>query len=140
MKYTDSVEKFDVKPYNAAVWHECTEGSFLSSGNRNSSVSSTASYQHKETAVPLITVDSIAPEKLDYIKYDVEGAELDALMGSNSAIISHAPVLLVSLYHKSRDIFSLVLYIHEKYPFYRLYIRRLMAVPAWELDLIAIPN
>ena len=74
-KYVSTLDSFDVQTYNAALWSELGEGSFASSANRNSTVSATASYEHREDSVPLITIDSIAAEKVDYIKYDVEGAK-----------------------------------------------------------------
>jgi hypothetical protein len=77
---------------------------------------------------------------MDFIKYDVEGAELEALLGSHETIMRDKPVLLVSAYHRSEDVFSLINYLNEKYPFYKLYLRRLRCVPAWELDIIAIPE
>ncbi len=139
-KYADTVEQIALTCVNAAAWSECCEGSFISSGNRNSSVSSTASYEHKESDIRLIRIDSLAQEKVDYIKYDVEGAEFEALVGSEKIISLYQPALLVSLYHRSRDVFSLVNYLKDKYPEYSFYIRRLLSVPAWELDLIMIPK
>ncbi len=133
----------DVKLYNAAAWCECAGGVFNSSGNRNSSVNATASYDHKQNEVELITVD-IATENacgVDYIKYDVEGAECEALIGSSCAIDKHTPTLLVSLYHRSRDIFALVNLINDRWGNkYDMYLRRLRCTPAWEIDLICKPR
>lgn len=129
-----------VKLFNSALWSECKTGVFIGSGNRNSSVSSSSSYQYKNEEVALVTLDSLCDEKVDYVKYDVEGAEMEALLGSSKTILKNKPVLLVSAYHRSCDVFSLALYLSEKYPFYNLYLRRLRCVPAWEIDLIAIPK
>ena len=125
---------------NAGAWSENSEGAFNSSANRNSSISSTVSYESRSDIVPLVAIDSLADEKIDYIKYDVEGAELEALSGSFNVIEKHRPVLLVSSYHKSEDIFSLVNYIKEKHPFYSIYMRRTECFPAWEIAIIAIPE
>ena len=138
--YAEGEKRFSVRTVNAAVWSEDGEGDFIGSGNRNSSISSTASHEHKLSEVPLLRIDGIARGRVDYIKYDVEGAELEALVGSREVISSYRPALLVSAYHRSRDIFSLVNYIHGEYPFYKLYLRRLRCIPAWELDIIAIPE
>ena len=86
----------------------------------------------------MIKIDSIADEKIDYIKYDVEGAEREALTGSHEVILRDRPTLLISLYHRSRDIFELINIVKEKYPDYKLYLRRLKCLPAWEIDLIAV--
>jgi FkbM family methyltransferase len=135
VQFSETVESPGIKAINAAVWKQNGAGEFSSSGNRNSSISSTTSYEHKETDVSLISIDSlnISP---DYIKYDVEGAELEALIGSHETIERAQPSLLVSLYHRSRDIFEIPNYLSEKYPFYRMVLRRLKCLPAWEIDLL----
>ncbi|MBQ8689257.1 MAG: FkbM family methyltransferase [Clostridia bacterium] len=137
-KYVDTLTAPKVKTVMAAAYSECKSGTFASSGNRNSSVNSTASYQHKTEQVQLVSVDSLVPQGTNYVKYDVEGAEREALLGTDKTIRDYAPTLLVSLYHRSRDIFSLVNYLSDTYPdTYKLYVRRLLCVPAWEIDLIA---
>jgi len=130
--------KTEITPINAAVWDRCESGEFIVSGNRNSSVSSTASHEHTVDNVPLVTVDclKISPQ---YIKYDVEGAEREALLGSLETIKKSRPALLVSIYHRSRDIFSLQELLSEISSGYRFYVRRLYSIPAWELNLIALP-
>lgn len=138
LKYVSSESDIAVSPINAGAWCEDSEGVFQSSSNRNSSISSTASYESKDAAVRLLRVDSLGFSP-DYIKYDVEGAEREALIGSYETIREHKPTLLISLYHRSRDVFELVNYVRENHPYYKLTLRRLRCVPAWELDLIATP-
>ena len=137
LKYADTVTDLELITVNAAALDRVGEGEFLSSGNRNSSVGSTASHEHSTEAVRLVTADSLT-DRTDYIKYDVEGAEYEALVGSHRLISECAPALLVSLYHRSRDIFFLLNYINQTYPDYRLYLRRTLCVPAWEIALIAV--
>ena len=84
------------------------------------------------------TVDCVSPdevcnfsgEKL-LIKYDVEGAERQALLGSLSLIKNNDTELAVSLYHRSGDIFSLAALVHQILPEKALYLRRLKGFPAW---------
>lgn len=137
-KYSEAESEVDVVAINAAAWSENSDGVFSSSGNRNSSVNSTASFEHKEITVPLVRIDSLSDECVDYIKYDVEGAEAEALLGSEGLIKEYKPALLVSLYHRSRDIYSIVNDLHFRYPDYKFYLRRLKCVPAWELNLIMV--
>ena len=134
-KFSETVALPKINTVNAAVWSGIGDGEFSASGNRNSSVSSTASYQHKDTAVSLISVDSLGV-RADYVKYDVEGAELEALIGSHETIERDRPDLLVSLYHRSRDIFEIPNYIAKKYPYYKMKLHRLKCLPAWEMDLL----
>ncbi len=137
-KYADTAE-IKVTAVNAALYSENKTGEFFSSGNRNSTVSATASYENKQKDIDFITVDSMGISP-DYIKYDVEGAEYEAICGSLATIKKYRPVLLVSLYHRSRDIYSLPQLLLEKTEGYSFYIRRLRCVPAWELNLILIPT
>lgn len=139
-KYSEAETDVQIIPINSAVWNENSAGVFLGSGNRNSTAVATASYQHSEESVGFIKIDSLADERIDYIKYDVEGAEREALEGSDGIIRRDLPTLLVSLYHRSRDIFEIVNSVKHKYPEYQLYLRRLRCLPAWELDLICINN
>ena len=135
LKFTDTVDTPNITAVNAAVWHSTGDGEFAASGNRNSSISSTTSYEHKDTDVALISIDSLGLSP-DFVKYDVEGAELDALLGTRETILRAKPTLLVSLYHRSKDIYAIPNYLAREYPFYRMTLRRLRCLPAWEVDLL----
>lgn len=135
MRYVEGELRIDIDTYNAAAWSSISCGTFQASGNRNSSVQSTSSYEHRTEEIPLITVDSLGINP-DYIKYDVEGAEMQALLGSAQTIRRCTPSMLVSLYHRSRDIFEIINYLHREYPIYKLSLCRLECLPAWELNLI----
>lgn len=128
-----------ITPVNAALSDVVGSGEFFSSGNRNSTAAATASHEHKTDSVELVTVDSLGISP-DYIKYDVEGAEYEALLGSLETVKKSRPVLLVSLYHRSRDVYFLPLFLKERLDGYKMYLRRLRSVPAWELNLILIPT
>jgi FkbM family methyltransferase len=135
--YADEAD-FEIIATRAAVWSESGEGNFFGSGNRNSTVTATASYENKVEEVSLVAIEDAIKERVDYIKYDVEGAELEALVGSGAIIKEYMPALLVSLYHRSEDLFSLPLYVAQRYAGYKLYIRRTLCLPAWEIALIAV--
>ena len=74
-----------------------------------------------------------------YIKYDVEGAEMDALKGSENTLRMYKPKLNVALYHRVEDLFALPLYIHSILPKHKLYIRHFPYYPAWDTNLYAVP-
>ena len=139
LKYCEAETDIIVFPINAAAWSENEILNFSSSGNRNSTAVATTSYQHKDLKIKCLRLDSIEREKTDYIKFDVEGGEMRALRGSEKIIISDKPTMLVSVYHRSSDIFAIANFIKSNYPFYKIYLRRLKCVPAWELNLILIP-
>ena len=85
------------------------------------------------------TIDSAAGgEQVDLIKYDVEGDEKRALIGSAGLIARDKPSLIVSLYHRTEDIFELPLTVHDMLQDARLRLRRVPCIPAWDLALYAI--
>ena len=138
--YAEEVGADRILPLLAALWKEEGEADFAASGNRNSSLVS-ASYEHKVASTALTTVDAIALDrKIDYIKYDLEGAEAEALVGSLATIRRDRPTLAISLYHRSADIFALPLFVHRLGLDYRFYLRRPPCLPAWELTFYAIPD
>lgn len=54
-------------------------------------------------------------QKVGLIKMDVEGYELNILLGSKSVIEHDRPVLLISIYHSGEQFINLPLYLKEKY-------------------------
>ena len=139
-KYSEAENDISVIALNKAAWSFDGVGEFSGSGNRNSTICATSSFENKKSNVSLCRIDSEVTEKVDYIKYDVEGAELQALDGASAIILRDHPSMLVSLYHRSCDVFSLPLKLLSSYPFYKLYLRRLHCIPAWELDLLLVPE
>ncbi len=124
-----------VTPVHAAAWCEETTLSFAASGNRNAGAFAPGK-QVEVAAKPLDTL--LQGESVDYIKYDVEGAEHQALLGSAETLRAHRPRLLVSAYHRNEDLFDLPLLIHRLRPDYRIYLRRTPYVPAWDLNWICV--
>lgn len=131
---------FEVEPICAAAWSKAGDTVFHRSGNRNSSLVG-ASYEHADESVRLLPVDSLCEDRhIDYIKYDVEGAEREALIGSFETVRRDRPILSVSLYHRSEDLYDLPLLLRENCKDYSFYLRRTECLPAWEISLIAVPN
>lgn len=58
-------------------------------------------------SVDTVTIDTTAArldlQRVDFVKMDIEGAELDALKGGERTIRRHRPKLAISLYHKPED-------------------------------------
>lgn len=128
----------ELVPINAAAWSEDATLTFGAEGNRNSGLFAPTKTA-KSVEVSARSLDSVVKDnKIDYIKYDVEGAEKEALLGSVETIKRCCPALLVSAYHRSEDIFALPLLVHSLCPDYRLFYRRYPYVPAWDLNLLCI--
>ena len=133
---TLSDENEKVLPFNVASWSENTLLEFDETGNRNSNPFSINS--KKIASIEAKTIDSLCNTSADYIKYDVEGAERFALLGSEKTIKNSNPDLLVSVYHRNEDLFELPLFINKLNPDYKLYLRKFKYVPAWDLNLYAV--
>ena len=61
--------------------------------------------------------------RVDYIKLDIEGAELDMLHGAVKTISRWKPKLAVSAYHKPEDLWTLATYIKSLRPDYEFKFR-----------------
>ncbi len=87
--------------------------------------------------VRVTSIDSAVNEKIDLIKLDVEGCESEALKGAENTIDLYRPALYVSLYHKTDDIFDLLLQINRSHPHYKFAMFRADVCPAWDIILLA---
>ena len=135
MRFVEASGNGKIQPVNAAVLDYCGAISLNSSGNRNSRIS--PQNRAVENSVNCICLDKLTTDRVDLIKYDVEGSEEAALLGSAGIIAAHAPDLIVSAYHKSTDLYRLPRLIRELNPKYKLYLYRHPYVPAWDLNIFA---
>ncbi len=138
---------FELITYNIGAWSGEDTLYFDKSGNRNAGLLQNSSdfseainsRNKKITEIKVNSLDNILNGKsVDYIKYDVEGSEREALIGSQKTIEKFSPALLVSLYHRSEDLFELILLVHKLNPNYKLYLRRMTYIPAWDINLYAV--
>lgn len=133
-------DHYTITPLPLAAWSHCETLLMDASGNRNANLAD-ASKAKKTVEVEADSLDNrIGDLCPDYIKYDVEGSEREALLGSAKTIRRCRPRLLVSLYHRSEDLFALPLLLKELALDYDFYLRKLPYVPAWDLNLYAIPK
>ena len=120
--------------YNAAAWNVQTQLLFSAGGGRQAKVS------EKGELVDTLTLDSIAQNGCTYVKYDVEGADYEALAGSIKTIRKFSPKICAALYHKPYDYFLLPLMINKINSDYRFYLRQSRYYPCWETNLYCVPR
>lgn len=90
-------------------------------------------------AVPAVALDALLGDRhIDYIKFDVEGMENEALNGAKGIISKQRPRLFVSCYHRSEDIFELPLKVLALRSDYRLHIFHPHGLPAWDCAYIFV--
>ncbi|MEG2813914.1 MAG: FkbM family methyltransferase, partial [Oscillospiraceae bacterium] len=143
LKRIESEEIKNITTYNIASWDKETDILFNNNGGRNSKSLATKfnfPSTKNELSIPANSVDNLlSQQKIDIIKFDVEGAEEKALLGCKNTIQEQLPKLMLSAYHKNCDIFSLPLLIENmaknKYNFY---LRQHPYIPCWELNYYII--
>lgn len=113
-------ENYKFFPYG--VWDINTNLYFDARGDVASHISTGIEGDIKIQVVKLD--DYVYEEKPTFIKMDIEGAELQALMGTERTIRAYRPKLAVCLYHKPQDLFEIPLYIKSLNKDYNLYIRQ----------------
>lgn len=118
---------------NAAAWSSNGSVPFAQSAGRQSKIGSGESF------ITAKTLDSAVDGKpCTVIKYDVEGAEREAIIGSAETIQRLKPRLAVSAYHRPYDLIDLPLQLWELVPEYRLYLRQPPYYPAWDTMIYAV--
>ncbi len=133
-RYAENEKRCSIAALNVAAWSEETTLTFDCSGNKNSNVGNLG----KTIEIEANSLDNILSGlPANYIKYDIEGSEMQALFGSAETIKKYTPDLCVSIYHRSEDIFLLPMLVKHLNPSYKLYIRRDKYIPAWDIELIA---
>ena len=75
------------------------------------------------SSIEAVALDDVVDGKVTFIKLDIEGAELNALIGARETIKMYRPKLAICLYHKPEDMIDIPAYIHELVPEYRFFIR-----------------
>ena len=123
-----------IEPVYAAAWDRFDVLEFTKGGGRG-----IRRGKSKTVDVSARPIDAICGNRdVDFIKYDVEGCEMKALAGSEKTISACMPELQIALYHRSADLFEITNYIHAKYPEYKLFLRRNLSVPLWDINLFCV--
>jgi FkbM family methyltransferase len=91
-------------------------------------------------SVQLVTLDESVEEKCpSFIKFDIEGAELDALSGARRTIDRHRPILAVSAYHQQSHLWQVPRLLAEICSDYKFYLRP-HGAEGWDLVCYAVPD
>lgn len=133
---TDTINKKlknypNFKLYNYAIWSKDGKAAFGLGDNPESEINLDArlisepedNFKKQNTVeVETVTIDNLIKNKdigkVDYIKADIEGAELPALKGAEKTIKKYKPDLYISC-HRNYDFFKIILKINSIAPGYK---------------------
>jgi FkbM family methyltransferase len=117
--YLSEMKLTDIKAINKGIYSYSGKLPFAENASMLSMID-----EKSDNYIEVDTIDNItAGEPVTYIKFDVEGAELEALKGAEQSIKKYKPTLGVSIYHKERDLIDIPLYIKQLVPEYKFYFR-----------------
>ena len=95
--------------------------------------------QHGPQDMPIVSLDEDIREKVTFIKMDIEGLEISALLGAKRHIKNDFPKLAVCTYHIISDMWEIPKLIDAIRPGYRFYIRHYHFPENWETVIYAVP-
>lgn len=120
--------------FNSGLWSSNMKIGFTGEGEAGSRILN----DNALNTIDTVSLDSVVKDKVTFIKMDIEGAELEALKGSQNIIKQYRPKLAVCVYHKREDIIEIPRYIKSLVPEYHLYLRHYSS-GVTETVLYAIP-
>lgn len=104
---------------NAGLWSESTRLRFDATGTLGSALGN-----GQGTEVDVVALDDYVRTPFPlFLKYDVEGAERDALLGARRLLARRDTTLAIAVYHQPDDLWSLAALIREINPDYRFGLR-----------------
>jgi FkbM family methyltransferase len=134
-----TLQKLDISnlhPVPLAAWSSEEKLRFESQAGTNSSITEGGS-----DFVQAVSLDKLIPKdySINYIKMDIEGAELNALQGSHRIIEAFTPHLAICVYHKPADLWEIGLWIHQNFSGRYSFHIRTYAEQSFETVLYCIP-
>jgi FkbM family methyltransferase len=112
-----------IKCFHCGVWNK---NSIISYGKENFGQTASYSIYKKDNLkkTEMVKLDDILyGKRITLIKMDIEGAELNALKGTENIIKAQKPNLAICLYHKLNDFWEIPLFIKTLVPEYHLYVK-----------------
>jgi FkbM family methyltransferase len=128
--YANHCKAFEI--IKCGLWNEDREIGFHAEGSASSTLD-----ESMDEKVKVCCMDDAISEPVTFIKYDIEGAEYNGLLGARRIIETYKPKLAICIYHRPEDIWELPKLILQFRSDYKFYLRHYSLVD-WETVLYAI--
>ncbi len=138
-----------IKIIKKAIWNKSGKSNFKEIPNERYKsglvdVSSMKSHLERVQSLETISIDEFIEQekikKLDFVKMDIENAELAAIEGGLSSIIKHRPQLAISIYHSGEQYTDILIKLNESLTDYVYKIGHYDNKSVSETVLYAIPK
>jgi FkbM family methyltransferase len=114
-----------IKIVEKALWSESGDRLTFSPNGPGTSVAAGA--MEASCSIATITIDDLVTlntwPRVDFIKMDIEGAELRALQGAKQILCRYRPKLAVTVYHRFSDFWTIPQFLDSLGLGYRFYLR-----------------
>lgn len=125
LKLCQTIRKINssqIIPVDKAVYSSTKEIKFCETNDVDARIDDKNS---NSVFISAISIDDFLKNKEEatFIKMDIEGAEIEALLGAKKVIRKSKPKLAISVYHKDLDLWKIPLLIKHLNKNYRLYLR-----------------
>lgn len=122
----------NIKCYNVCISRQNGKMPFVMNAGRNSVAG------EGNTFIESINIDTLLKEGASFIKMDIEGQEINALLGAREVLTRCAPKLNIAAYHKNEDLFEIPLLINSINLNYKIYMRHHPYIPAWDTNFYVV--
>lgn len=114
-----SMKEIEIVPF--AMWNKKAQLEFTENVAKPYSSGINPQYNRNDSektfTVEAISIDEYMEinkiQNVDFIKMDIEGAEMNALIGAEKCLRNCRPQLAISIYHSNNDMQDIPLYLHE---------------------------
>lgn len=135
IEYIEKKHLKNVHTFRIGVWNKKDILKFKSIGPAAGLISPDG-----DLSIEVNSLDNILEsKKIDCIKMDIEGAELEALYGAINTIKNNRPLLLISAYHNLQDFYEIPIFINSLNLEYEFYFRH-HSMSSGETVCYAVPK
>ena len=122
--------------HQLGAWNESATLKFQTSGDAAAAISSGG-----DISIDVVALDDFIPTEYspNFIKMDIEGAEMEALRGMTALIENHHPHLAISVYHKPSDLWTIGNFLHQRFPGSYSFYLRMYGEQTFDTILYAVP-